>query len=332
LRQVLVIAAGGAVGAVLRFWVSMAVHAWLGRGFPYGTLAVNVLGSLAMGFLFVVLIERAVLGAEWRAFLLVRSRRRICRTNATRAPRRSAAPRPRARTSSRCSTRSRPWVIASRPPSEALAGAGDAARPALGLPNLPHASVPDGRDEDDNREERRWGEPRGARFRAARPRRSRRGLGMLDFDAAAKLTGARFTVMTRAARPAAPRAGAVHARPAHAEHGYTEAYVPYLVNPDSLFGTGQLPKFADDLFAAADRGPATYLIPTAEVPLTNLVRGRSSTPRAAAALRRAHAVFPLRGRRLRQGHPRHDPPAPVRQGRAGAHRPPGDSSRGRSRN
>jgi CrcB protein len=71
LRQVLVIAAGGAIGAVLRFWVSMAVHAWLGRGFPYGTLAVNVLGSLAMGFLFVLLVERAALGAEWRAFLLV---------------------------------------------------------------------------------------------------------------------------------------------------------------------------------------------------------------------------------------------------------------------
>lgn len=71
MRQVLVIAAGGAAGAVLRFWVSMAVYAWLGRGFPYGTLAVNVIGSLAMGFLFVVLVERAALGAEWRAFLLV---------------------------------------------------------------------------------------------------------------------------------------------------------------------------------------------------------------------------------------------------------------------
>jgi CrcB protein len=71
LKQVLVIAAGGAVGAVLRFWVSTAVYGWLGRGFPHGTLAVNVIGSLAMGFLFVVLVERAALGAEWRAFLLV---------------------------------------------------------------------------------------------------------------------------------------------------------------------------------------------------------------------------------------------------------------------
>lgn len=71
LKQVLFIAAGGAVGAVLRYWVSTAVYGWLGRGFPYGTLAVNVVGSLLMGFLFVVLVERAAMGAEWRAFVLV---------------------------------------------------------------------------------------------------------------------------------------------------------------------------------------------------------------------------------------------------------------------
>jgi CrcB protein len=69
--QTLAIAAGGAIGALLRFWVSTGIHAWLGRGFPYGTLTVNVIGSLAMGFLYIVLLERAALGAEWRAFLLV---------------------------------------------------------------------------------------------------------------------------------------------------------------------------------------------------------------------------------------------------------------------
>lgn len=71
MTQTLAIAAGGAIGALLRFWVSTGVYAWLGRGFPYGTLAVNLLGSLAMGFLYIVLLERAALGAEWRAFLLV---------------------------------------------------------------------------------------------------------------------------------------------------------------------------------------------------------------------------------------------------------------------
>jgi CrcB protein len=70
-NQSLAIAAGGAIGALLRFWVSSGVYAWSGRGFPYGTLAVNVLGSLVMGFLFIVLVERSALGAEWRAFLLV---------------------------------------------------------------------------------------------------------------------------------------------------------------------------------------------------------------------------------------------------------------------
>jgi CrcB protein len=70
-NQTLAIAAGGALGALLRFWMSSGVHAWLGRGFPYGTLAVNVLGSLLMGFLYILMIERLALGAEWRAFALI---------------------------------------------------------------------------------------------------------------------------------------------------------------------------------------------------------------------------------------------------------------------
>ena len=71
MNQALAIAAGGAIGALLRFWVSSGIYAWLGRGFPYGTLVVNVVGSLLMGYLYIVLIERTALGAEWRAFVLV---------------------------------------------------------------------------------------------------------------------------------------------------------------------------------------------------------------------------------------------------------------------
>jgi seryl-tRNA synthetase len=141
---------------------------------------------------------------------------------------------------------------------------------ALSLPNLPHASVPEGRDEDDNREERRWGEPRVLDFEPRDHVDIGAGLGQLDFDAAARLTGSRFAVMSgplaRMHRALAQFMLDVHT----VEHGYTEAYVPYMVNPDSLFGTGQLPKFAEDLFRL--EGSDYYLIPTAEVPLTNLVR------------------------------------------------------------
>jgi seryl-tRNA synthetase len=141
---------------------------------------------------------------------------------------------------------------------------------ALGLPNLPHASVPDGRDEDDNREERRWGEPPRFDFAPRDHVDLGSGLGMLDFDAAAKVTGARFTVMTgplaRLHRALAQFMLDLHTQ----EHGYTETYVPYVVNDESLLGTGQLPKFAEDLFQLA--GTGFRLIPTAEVPLTNLVR------------------------------------------------------------
>jgi seryl-tRNA synthetase len=141
---------------------------------------------------------------------------------------------------------------------------------ALSLPNLPHETVPDGRDENDNREERRWGEPRVFGFEPRDHVDLGAGLGQLDFDAAARLTGSRFAVMSgplaRLHRALSQFMLDVHTT----EHGYTEAYVPYMVNPDSLFGTGQLPKFAEDLFRL--EGTDYYLIPTAEVPLTNLVR------------------------------------------------------------
>ena len=155
--------------------------------------------------------------------------------------------------------------------NDALAEVQEALRSfALNMPNLPDASVPDGQDENDNREERRWGEPRAFDFDPKDHVDLGAALDMLDFDVAAKLTGSRFSVMSG---PLARlhRALTQFMLDTHTiQHGYTEAYVPYVVNPDSLFGTGQLPKFAEDLFRL--EGSDFYLIPTAEVPLTNLVR------------------------------------------------------------
>jgi len=142
---------------------------------------------------------------------------------------------------------------------------------ALSLPNLPDASVPDGRDERANREERRWGEP--TRFDFAPKDHVDLGtaLGWMDFDAASKVSGARFVVLSgplaRMQRALIQFMLDLHTR----EHGYTEVYVPYLVNAESLYGTGQLPKFEADLFKVPGEKPF-YLIPTAEVPVTNLVR------------------------------------------------------------
>ncbi|HYN76807.1 MAG TPA: serine--tRNA ligase [Lamprocystis sp. (in: g-proteobacteria)] len=142
---------------------------------------------------------------------------------------------------------------------------------ALGLPNLPDASVPDGNYERDNREERRWGEP--TRFDFAPKDHVDLGVarGWMDFDAAAKVTGARFVVLSgplaRLQRALIQFMLDTHTQ----EHGYTEVYVPFLVNADSLYGTGQLPKFAADLFKVPGEKDL-YLIPTAEVPVTNLAR------------------------------------------------------------
>lgn len=141
----------------------------------------------------------------------------------------------------------------------------------LGIPNLPHESVPDGRDEADNREERRWGEPRSFDIEPKDHVDLGDANGLLDFEAAARITGSRFAVM---AGPLARlhRALTQFMLDTHTtEHGYTEAYVPYMVNKDSLRGTGQLPKFEDDLFKLCGESEY-YLIPTAEVPVTNLIR------------------------------------------------------------
>jgi seryl-tRNA synthetase len=142
----------------------------------------------------------------------------------------------------------------------------------LGLPNLLHPSVPDGRDESANVEVRRWGEPRQLTFKARDHVEIGERLGGLDFEAAARISGARFVVM-RGAVARLHRALTQFMLDLHTrEHGYTELYVPYLVRPESLVGTGQLPKFEQDLFAVAST-PPYFLIPTAEVPVTNMVRG-----------------------------------------------------------
>ncbi len=142
-----------------------------------------------------------------------------------------------------------------------------------GIPNLPHESVPPGRDETGNVEVLRWGAPRDI----AAPRDHvdlGSALGGLDFDTAVKISGSRFTLM-KGAVARLHRALAQFMLDLHTgEHGYTEVYVPYLVNKESMFGTGQLPKFEADLFRVphGDDGQM-YLIPTAEVPVTNIVRG-----------------------------------------------------------
>ncbi len=141
----------------------------------------------------------------------------------------------------------------------------------LGLPNLLHESVPDGRDESANVEVARWGEPRRFAFKPRDHVEVGERLGGLDFEAAARMSGARFVVMrgevARLHRALAQLMLDLHTR----EHGYTEVYVPYLVQSPALVGTGQLPKFEQDLFAV--RGEhGFYLVPTAEVPVTNLVR------------------------------------------------------------
>ncbi|MFO1467182.1 MAG: serine--tRNA ligase, partial [Steroidobacteraceae bacterium] len=146
----------------------------------------------------------------------------------------------------------------------------------LGIPNLLHESVPEGRDESANVEVRRWGEPRHFDFEPKDHVAVGEPLG-LDFESAGRISGARFVVMggslARLHRALIQFMLDLHTR----EHGYREMYVPYLVNRDTLTGTGQLPKFEPDLFAL--RGEQSlFLIPTAEVPVTNLVRDRILTP------------------------------------------------------
>jgi seryl-tRNA synthetase len=141
---------------------------------------------------------------------------------------------------------------------------------ALDLPNMPHPSVPDGKSPEDNVEVRRWGTPPKFDFKPRDHVDLGTASGGMDFDTAAKIASSRFVVLSG---PSACMQRALiqfmldlHTR----EHGYIEVYVPFLVNADSMRGTGQLPKFAADLFAVPEQG--FYLIPTAEVPVTNIAR------------------------------------------------------------
>ena len=141
----------------------------------------------------------------------------------------------------------------------------------LRLPNLLLDDVPDGRNEEDNKEVRRWGEPRKFEFEPRDHIELGEASGLLNFDAASKISGSRFVIMhgslARLQRGLIQFMLDTHV----AGHGYEEAYVPYLVQSDALVGTGQLPKFEEDLFKTTTETPF-YLIPTAEVPLTNLAR------------------------------------------------------------
>lgn len=141
----------------------------------------------------------------------------------------------------------------------------------LDLPNLLHVDTPDGADESNNVEVRRWGEPRAFDFEVRDHVAIGEDLGLLDFESAARISGSRFAVM-RGGLARLQRALVQFMLDVHtSEHGYTEIYVPLLVESQALLGTGQLPKFAEDLFKTTDeRG--LYLIPTAEVPVTNMVR------------------------------------------------------------
>jgi seryl-tRNA synthetase len=148
----------------------------------------------------------------------------------------------------------------------------------LRIPNLPHASVPAGKDSGDNKEVRRWGMPPSLTLPAKNHWELGESLGILDFDRAAKIAGARFAIMTGAGARL-ERALINYMLDLHTtEHGYREVLPPFLVNRPSMTATGQLPKFEEDLFRLRDED--YFLIPTAEVPVTNLHRDETFTENA----------------------------------------------------
>ena len=141
---------------------------------------------------------------------------------------------------------------------------------SMEIPNISQMDVPEGYDENDNQELLRWGKPRQFEFVPRDNITLGAGLDGMDFEIAAKISQARFVTL-KGPLARLQRALIQFMMDTHTEkHGYTETYVPYLVNSDSLLGTGQLPKFADDLFAVDDT--SLYLIPTGEIPVTNIVR------------------------------------------------------------
>ncbi len=191
---------------------------------------------------------------------------------------------------------------------------------ALGIPNLADASVPQGKDESENVEQKKWGTPRTFEFAPKDHVELGARNGWLDGEAAAKLSGARFTVL-RGGLAQLHRALAQFMLDLHTrEHGYLECNVPLMVNAETMQGTGQLPKFEDDLFAIA--GERASLSDSDRRSFADQSRRERNRARrsAAAAHDRTHAVLPRRSRQLRQGHARHDPSAPVRKSGTGEHR------------
>jgi seryl-tRNA synthetase len=161
---------------------------------------------------------------------------------------------------------------------------------ASGIPNLPDASVPAGADENDNVEQHRWGTPRSFDFEVKDHVELGARHGWLDAEAGAKLSGSRFTVL-RGDLARLHRALAQFMLDLHTgEHDYTETNVPLIVNAESMRGTGQLPKFEEDLFATDFGDSRRYLIPTSEVPLTNLARGEILEPESLPQRYTAHSL------------------------------------------
>ena len=170
-----------------------------------------------------------------------------------------------------------------------------------GIPNIPHPSVPVGKNAGDNVEVRRWGTLPTFDFAPKPHWEIGEQLGVLDLERAAKITGARFAVYwdlgARLERVLANFMLDLHTR----EHGYTEVLPPYMVNSESMYGTGQLPKFAADSFKVPHGDKDLWLIPTSEVPLTNLYRDEVlDAAQLLVSLYRLYAVFPQRGRILWQ--------------------------------
>ena len=161
---------------------------------------------------------------------------------------------------------------------------------ALGIPNLPAEDVPLGKDEDDNVEEHRWGTPRTFDFAVLDHVELGARNGWLDGDTAARLSGARFTVL-RGQLARLHRALAQFMLDLHTgDHGYEETNVPVIVNAEAMQGTGQLPKFEDDLFSTMVGDAKRYLVPTAEVPLTNIVREQIVDAEALPLRMTAHSM------------------------------------------
>ena len=194
------------------------------------------------------------------------------------------------------------------------------------MPNLPHPSVPRGRSEDDNVEVRRWGTPRAFPFAPKTHDEVGEALGLLDPERAVKIAKARFNVLWGPAARLERALGQfmldLHTR----EHGYTEVWVPHLVNGATMLKTGQLPKFEEGLFKTVepDENRTLYLIPTAEVLVDRAPqRGNPGGGDAASPLHGSHALLSAGSGYVRQGHEGPLPPAPVREGGAGEDRDAG---------